>query len=86
VIADLTKKFSCIEEGMGGVRKTFFICQYFGKRTIGSLYNVRAFVLYGDTHSETGGPARLPAPVAGTTGTHKLKTCTVRKKNYFLSG
>jgi hypothetical protein len=32
-----------------------------------------------DTLSETSGPARLPAQVAGR-GTHKLKKCTVRKK------
>jgi hypothetical protein len=40
----------------------------------------------GDTHSETGGPARLPALVAGRWGDKKLKKCRVRKKNYFVLG
>jgi hypothetical protein len=34
----------------------------------------------GDTHSETGDPARLPAPGCWVMGTHKLKKQTVRKK------
>jgi hypothetical protein len=40
-------------------------------------------VYTGDTQSEAGGPARLPAQVAGGMGTHKLKQGIFREKNIF---